>query len=109
MTHGYDSGVVSLFARTATGTASDSKSLTLNTGNSPIHIGAGVYPSYNSFDGDIAEVLVYGEALSADDRLAVQEYLWTKYTTPVPEPASAGLLLIAGALIARRAQRIAAP
>ena len=105
MTHEYDSGVVSTFGRTTTGTASDSRNLTLNTGNSVIHVGAGVYGSYNSFNGDIAEVLIYGEALADADRLAVQEYLWTKYTTPVPEPASAGLLLVAGATLAARRYR----
>lgn len=33
----------------------------------------------NNFDGDIAEIIVYSRALSADERQGVQQYLDTKY------------------------------
>lgn len=55
----------------------------LNTGNSPFNIGRGVYSVYNNFNGDIAEILVYSEALSDTDRIAVEEYLFSKYTNPI--------------------------
>lgn len=103
MTHQYDygtsTGVVSVFGKTVTApvTASDSRTLALNTGDSKVTIGRGSYP-LGAFSGDIAEILVYNEVLSPADRQAVEDYLFAKYTTPVPEPASAVTLLAAGAL-----------
>jgi len=44
------------------------------------HDGAGT-----RFKGDIAEVLVYGAALSAPDRRSVEDYLYTKYFVSGPE------------------------
>jgi hypothetical protein len=76
--------------------------LALATGNSAFVVGAGIHAPYNTYDGAIAEVLVYDEILSEADRLAIDNYLYTKYTTnfvetlPVPEPSS--LLLLTGLL-----------
>ncbi len=36
------------------------------------------------FRGDIAEILLYGTALSAPERRSVEDYLWTKYFAPLP-------------------------
>ena len=77
------------------------KNIGLNTGNSLFQVGGGVYPGgvdpvYNSFKGDIAEVLVFSERLSDSDRVAVDQYLYAKYTTPaVPEPTMPALLALA--------------
>jgi hypothetical protein len=71
----------------------NSKSVTgqdLNTGNSAFFIGSGVYTQYNQFQGDIAEILVYSQALSDSDRILVDNYLYNKYATDictVPEPS----------------------
>lgn len=64
----------------------------LTTGDSNFRIGGGMYSSYNNFNGDIAEVLVYSGALSAADRSAIDGYLRTKYTTAaVAEPGALAL------------------
>jgi hypothetical protein len=55
----------------------------LNTGDSHFFIGGGVYPNYNNFSGDIAEILVYSEALSDSDRTLVDNYLYNKYATDI--------------------------
>ena len=84
--------------------------LGLNTGNSLFQVGGGIFPNYNLFQGDIAEVLVYSERLSDADRSAVDQYLFTKYTTSalaaVPEPTTfvvwAGLGLVSLGCVALR-------
>lgn len=64
-------------------------------GDSASTIGGGIYPGYNGFIGDIAEVLVYGTALSDADRIAVDGYLHTKYTTQASAaPAPESLVLV---------------
>lgn len=70
----------------------------LNTGDSLFRIGGGLFSSYNNFNGDIAEILVYNRALSDSELSAVDGYLNTKYTTEaaaIPEPGSL-VLLVAG-------------
>jgi hypothetical protein len=101
-THQYGTSLAAdTYLRTTTGTASDSVTKSLNTQDGPFYVGYGVYTPINGYSGEIAEVLVYSERLSETDRLAVQEYLWVKYTT-VPEPASAGLLALGGLVLMRR-------
>ncbi|MFZ1545971.1 MAG: LamG-like jellyroll fold domain-containing protein [Candidatus Nitrotoga sp.] len=79
-----------------------STAYSLNTSDSAFNIGRGAYSGYNSFNGDIAELLVYSRALSDSELSAVDSYLNTKYTTTaatitVPEPAS--LLLVCIGLV----------
>lgn len=78
------------------------KTIALTTGDSAFNIGAGSYTPLNYFNGTLAEVLVYSEALSTSDREAVDNYLFTKYTTSppgIPEPGT-GLLAACGLLLA---------
>jgi hypothetical protein len=71
--------------------------------------GAPIVPTHSSqvggsdigfFIGDVAEVLVYHNALSASDRQEVQEYIFAKYG--IPEPTVAALLAIGGLALLRR-------
>ena len=83
------------------------QTMVLNTSNSAIQIGAGSFGGYNVWNGDIAEVLIYNGVMSSQDRIAVDNYLFTKYSmtpaafeafiTPAPEPGT-GLLMF-GALV----------
>lgn len=50
----------------------------------------------NTFNGDIAEILVFAEALSDADRNAVESYLFTKWAVP-PAPAAIPDLLVKAA------------
>jgi len=45
-------------------------------------------------DVDVAEVIVYDNAIGAADRQGVEEYLTDKYFTPVPEPSTYVLIAI---------------
>lgn len=55
---------------------------------------------FGFFLGDVAEVIVYNTALSITDRQTVHEYLIGKYA--IPEPGSAALLVLGGAMFLRR-------
>jgi hypothetical protein len=71
----------------------------LNTGDSTINIGGGVYSPYNNFNGDIAEILVYSGALSDNDRISVDNYLYNKYTTNPVAILEPGTLALMGILL----------
>lgn len=92
----YDGSVFTTYHNDGTfnGLAS-STALALNTGDSAFTIGGGIYPTYNGFIGDIAEVLVYSAALSDADRIAVDSYLHTKYTTRASAVPAPGSLMLA--------------
>lgn len=57
-------------------------------------------PGDSPFNGDIAEVIVYGRALSDAELGQVGSYLASKYE--VPEPATIALLAMGGLLVLRR-------
>jgi len=68
--------------------------------------GAPIVPTHSSqvggsdigfFIGDVAEVLIYNDALSATDRHEVQEYIFAKYG--LPEPSAVALLGLGGMLL----------
>ncbi len=60
-----------------------------------VRIGAYTASYWSScFDGDVAEILIYGDYLDSSDRATVIDYLNAKY---IPEPSSS-LLLGLGAL-----------
>lgn len=113
MTHQYDGTNVAVFGKTVTPgsnapvSGSDTEPQALNTGDSSFLIGQAVYsPEIPAMTGNIAEILIYNEVLSAGDRAAVEDYLYTKWTTPIPEPGAAALLGGAAlALAARRPRR----
>ena len=50
----------------------------------------GANPQQSSFNGDLAEVLIYNRALNAGERATVTEYFFAKYS--IPEPSSVALL-----------------
>jgi len=57
----------------------------------------------DGFSGDIAEIDIYTGILTAPQIAAVQSQLQAEYVSPVPEPVSMGLAMIAsGALLGRR-------
>ncbi|NUM34581.1 MAG: hypothetical protein HUU50_08560 [Candidatus Brocadiae bacterium] len=61
----------------------------------PLNIGSNVnHTNLEAFNGDIAEILIYGTSLSESERASVEQYLGEKYfnLAPVPEPSS--LLLV---------------
>jgi hypothetical protein len=101
-THQYGTSLdATTYLRTTSGTASDNKNLLINTQDGPFNVGYGIYSPINGYFGEIAEVLVYSERLSSEDRQAVENYLWDKYTV-VPEPASAGVLALGALLLMSR-------
>lgn len=60
----------------------------------------------NRLNGDIAELLIYGAALSDADRLANEQFLGAKYGIAViPEPASLMLLTLGAAMMLHRRRR----
>lgn len=74
--------------------------------------GAPIIPTHSSqvggsdmgfFIGDVAEVLVYNNALAPADRQAVQEYIFAKYG--IPEPSALALLGLGGMLLVWRRHR----
>ena len=77
----------------------------LFSGNTdPVYVGAGNLNNnpWLAFNGPIAELIVYGEALSASDRQAVEGYMLSY----VPEPGSLVLLVLGVVgLISRRCRR----
>lgn len=52
---------------------------------------AGGPPYPEPLEGNIAEVLIYNTALSAEDRVAVESYLQNKWQLPIPPPADSPL------------------
>jgi hypothetical protein len=59
------------------------------------------------FNGDIAELLIFTRALTADERLALNAYVdrTYRYRAAIPEPASLSLLAVLGAVLLRRGAR----
>jgi len=101
-THQYATSLqATTIVRTTGGTVPETVNKSISTQDGTFVIGMGQYTPYNSFDGQISEVLVYSELLSASDQQAVQEYLWEKYTV-VPEPGSLALLAVGGLVMVRR-------
>jgi len=64
--HLYDGSNVSLYTN---GVFSNSKTLTLNTNNNRIRLGAGFYSNYNYFEGKGSIMKVYNRALSSTEVL----------------------------------------
>lgn len=56
------------------------------------------------FDGDLAEVLIYGTALSDPDLQSIENYFAAKYA--VPEPSAGALLLVLAAPLILRSRRV---
>ena len=59
-------------------------------------------PGSNDFEGQIAAVLIYTDALGAADVQAVEAYL---YDTYIPEPGTLTLLAVGGLALLRRRRR----
>jgi cytoskeletal protein CcmA (bactofilin family) len=78
----YDGATFRPYQRDASfGGGLGSVNFNLNTGGgNSLQIGAGIYANYNNYVGDIAEIIVYSEVLTESDRLAVEHYLYTKYS-----------------------------
>lgn len=101
-------GAINLFAR---GNLELSTNLTYNTtttGFDRISGGFTFSPAGGTadfFDGDVAEILVYGIALSESDRLNVEAYLDGKYSLGIPEPSSMAFLGLGGILWAWRRRK----
>jgi len=89
----YDGATFRPYQRDASfGGGLGSVNYSLNTwGGNGFRIGAGYYGVYNSYRGDIAEILVFSEVLSDVDRLAVEEYLFLKYSGIVTDTDGDGI------------------
>jgi hypothetical protein len=100
---GTDDGVVITGADTGTAAAGAFAPTALHVGRLVFAGGAGT-----SLQGDITELLIYNDNLSAEDQASVFTYLGQKYgVLPVPEPSALSLIgiSICSLVIGRRMRR----
>jgi hypothetical protein len=99
----YNGGAETL-TQTIDGSSSSSPAIFGNVSYTTLDIGALVHfgSPFDYGDVNIAEILVYDEALSSTDAAIVENYLSSKYVAAVPEPGCLGLMAIAAGIAMRR-------